>query len=119
MNDACRVEPQASFSIIYVGVIASGDGDIRRMPGVRDPALLRSLAAEIKARRTKLDISQEELAHRCGLGPLFIARLETAKNQPSLTAFVQLAEGLEAKPSDLIAAVMVRLRKERHSASSA
>lgn len=88
------------------------------MPGVRDPALVRSLAAEIKARRAKLDISQEELAHRAGLGPLFIARLETAKNQPSLTAFVQLAEALETKPSDLIAAVMVRHRKERRAANS-
>jgi predicted transcriptional regulator len=85
------------------------------MPGVRDPALVRSLAAEIKARRAKLDISQEELAHRAGFGPLFIARLETARNQPSLTAFVQLAEGLEAKPADLIAAVMVRYRKELRS----
>jgi transcriptional regulator with XRE-family HTH domain len=82
------------------------------MPGVRDPALVRSLAAEIKARRAKLGISQEELAHRAGLGPLFIARIETAKNQPSLTAFVQLAAALGSKPADLMAAVMVRHRKE-------
>jgi transcriptional regulator with XRE-family HTH domain len=87
------------------------------MPGVRDPALLKSLAAEVKARRAKLEISQEELAHRAGLGPLFIARIETAKNQPSLTAFVQLSEALDAKPSELISAVMVRYRKERRAAN--
>lgn len=86
------------------------------MPGVRDPALLRSLAAELKARRAKLEISQEELAHRAGLGPLFIARLETGRNQPSLTAFIKLSQGLEAKPSELIGAVMVRYRKEQRAA---
>jgi transcriptional regulator with XRE-family HTH domain len=88
------------------------------MPGVRDPALIRSLAAEIKARRAKLGISQEELAHRARLGPLFVARVETARNQPSLTAFVQLAEGLETKPADLMAAVMVRHRKELRASDS-
>jgi transcriptional regulator with XRE-family HTH domain len=82
------------------------------MPGVRDPALMKSLAAELKARRADLKISQEELAHRAGFGPLFIARLETCQNQPSLTAFVNLAKGLGAKPADLLAAVMARHKKE-------
>lgn len=88
------------------------------MPGVSNPALLKSLAAEMKARRANLEISQEELAHRAGLGPLFIARLETTKTQPSLSAFLLLAEGLEAKPSELLAAVMVRYRKELRIANS-
>ncbi|MBX3585868.1 MAG: helix-turn-helix domain-containing protein [Ramlibacter sp.] len=83
------------------------------MPGVRDPALVKSLAAELKARRAHLGISQEELAHRAGLGPLFVARVETGKNQPSLTTFVRLAEALEAKPGDLMSAVMTRFKKER------
>ncbi len=82
------------------------------MPGVRDPALIKALAAEIKARRAELEISQEELAHRAGLGATFIARLETAQNQPSLTAFVQLAHGLDIKPGVLLTAVMGRHRKE-------
>lgn len=83
------------------------------MPGVRDPVLLISLAAEIKARRGVLQISQEELAHRCSLQPLFIVRLETAVNQPSLTGFVMLAKGLGTEPDELLAAVMKRYRKER------
>lgn len=83
------------------------------MPGVRDPALLTSLAAEMKARRGVLQISQEELAHRCDLQPLFIVRLETAANQPSLTSFVMLARGLDTDPDELLAAVMKRYRKER------
>lgn len=87
------------------------------MPGVRNLPLIKSLAAELKARRAKLEISQEELAHRAGFGPLFIARLETARNQPSLSAFVQLSDALEVKPSELIAAVMVRYRKEQRLAN--
>jgi transcriptional regulator with XRE-family HTH domain len=80
------------------------------MPGVRDPALLKALAAEIKARRANLKITQEELAHRSGLGAVFIARVEIAQNQPSLSAFVRLADGLNANPSDLIASVLARYR---------
>jgi transcriptional regulator with XRE-family HTH domain len=82
------------------------------MPGVRDPALLRSISAEIKARRAVLKISQEELAHRAGLNPSFIAKLEVCQNQPSLTAFLYLAKGLDAKPAELLAAVLLRHRKE-------
>jgi transcriptional regulator with XRE-family HTH domain len=88
------------------------------MPGVRDAALLRALAAEIKARRANLQISQEELAHRAGLGSLFVARVETAKNQPSISSFVLLAEGLSVKPQDLIASVMVLYRRELKNATS-
>lgn len=89
------------------------------MPGVRDPALLKSLAAELKARRIKLNISQEELAHRSGLGPIFIARLETGINQPSLTALVMLAKGLKIRPGELVDAVMTRYRKERRQEQAA
>lgn len=82
------------------------------MPGVSDPALLKSLAVEIKARRAVLEISQEEFAYRADLGAPFIARLETGRNQPSLTAFVRLAKGLGMKPTDLLAAVLARHKKE-------
>lgn len=82
------------------------------MPGVRDPALVKSLAAEIKARRADLKISQEELAHRAGLNPSFIAKVEICQNQPSLTAFLSLAKGLDIKPTDFLAGVLVRHKKE-------
>lgn len=88
------------------------------MPGVRDQALVKSIAAEVKARRTKLEISQEELAHRCGLQPLFIVRIETAANQPSATTLVMLAHGLGVEPEDFLASVMVRYRKERRTKPS-
>lgn len=82
------------------------------MPGVRDPALVKSISAEIKARRAVLKISQEELAHRAGLNPSFIAKLEICQNQPSMTAFMYLAKGLDAKPADLLTSVMTRYKRE-------
>ena len=73
---------------------------------------MNALAAEMKSRRAELRISQEELAYRAGFGATFIARLETAQNQPSLTAFVQLAQAVGVRPSSLLAAVMRRHAKE-------
>lgn len=87
------------------------------MPGIRDPALAKSVSAEIKARRSVLEISQEELAHRAGLHPSFIAKLEICLTQPSLTAFLYLAKGLDAKPVDLLAAILARHKKEARVAS--
>jgi transcriptional regulator with XRE-family HTH domain len=78
------------------------------MPGVR----VKSVAAEIKARRAVLKISQEELADRAGLNPSFIAKLEVCANQPSLTAFLLLAKGLGVKPADRLTAVLARHKKE-------
>ena len=83
------------------------------MPGVRDPALLSSLAAELRSCRAASGLSQEELAHRSGLQPLFISRVESASNQPSVTALVMIAGGLGVEPEQLLASVMKRYRKER------
>jgi transcriptional regulator with XRE-family HTH domain len=87
--------------------------NIGSMLGVRDLALLTSLAAELRARRAEGGLSQEELAHRSGLQPLFISRLESAANQPSMTAFVMIAAGLGIEPDVLLSSVMKRYRKER------
>jgi len=41
-------------------------------------------------------VSQEELAHRAGIGLTNIARLETAANQPSLSVLFCLCDALQA-----------------------
>lgn len=69
---------------------------------------MKSLAAELKARRASLQITQEELAHRSGLGAVFVARIEACINQPSMTAFVALARGLGCSPAALMESVMAR-----------
>ena len=82
------------------------------MRSAQNPALLNALAAEIKARRGSLEISQDELAYRSGLSRTFLGKIEIAQNQPSLTALYKLAEGLQVAPDELIRSVSMRLRKE-------
>ena len=79
----------------------------------QDVPLIKALAAEIKARRMALKFSQEELAHRAGLNRTFVGKLEIASSQPSFTVLFQLAEALDTEVVDLVAAVAVRVLKER------
>ena len=87
--------------------------------GTQNTALLKALAAEIKAIRGRLGISQDELAFRANISRTFVAKIETALNQPSITALFKLADGLEIAPDELVKAVAVRLRKEERAESRA
>lgn len=69
---------------------------------------MRAFAAELKSRRSELGISQEELAHRCSVNRTYIAKLELAQNQPTLSVLLRLAEGSEISVTALIAATMER-----------
>lgn len=82
----------------------------------QNEAVLRALAAELKQRRASLSINQEELAFRAGVHRSFIARVEVAETQPSLSVFFDLANALECSASELVEGVDQRVRKE--SASS-
>jgi transcriptional regulator with XRE-family HTH domain len=84
------------------------------MPFSPDENVLRAFAAEVKARRGVLGISQEELAFRAGMNRTFIAKMELAKNQPTLTSLFRLANGLETEAGELLAAVQVRYEIERY-----
>lgn len=77
-----------------------------------DLALLRSLAAELKARRTALGISQEQLALRAEVNRTFVGKIETAKNQPTLSVLLRLSEGLECDATELLTGILKRYRKE-------
>ena len=83
------------------------------MRKAQDLPVLRAAAAEIKARRASLQISQEELAHRAGVHRSFVARLEVGATQPSLSVLFRLARGLEAEFIDLAQGISERLVKEQ------
>ena len=85
------------------------------MRDTRNIGLMRAFAAELKARRTSQRISQEELAHRCGVNRTFLAKLEIASNQPSLSVLLKIAEGLDADLLDLLAGTLTRYAKEMQS----
>ncbi len=67
-----------------------------------NPRLLKNLAAFIKAYRIKHQITQVQLAEQCGFHHKFIQTLETKHRNVSISAFVQLAEGLKINPGRLL-----------------
>lgn len=75
---------------------------------IRDKALITAFADELRSRRAGLGVSQEELAHRAGLNRTYVAKLELATNQPTLTALYLLAQALDVPLNDLMAAVLAR-----------
>ena len=89
------------------------------MRDTQNPALLRAFASELKARRAVLGISQDELAFRAELNRTFIAKLEVAATQPSLSVLLKIAGGLEVELPELVAATMERFRQESRSKTPA
>lgn len=77
-----------------------------------DLPVLLAVAAEIKARRASLGISQEELAHRAGVHRSFVARLEVAETQPSTAVLFRLSEALEVDPVELVRGIANRYATE-------
>lgn len=69
-------------------------------------ALVTAFALAVKARRNQLQISQEELAHRANINRSYIAKLELAQNQPSLSVLDRIAQGLEIGLDELIRQTM-------------
>ena len=84
----------------------------------QDPALLRAFAAELKARRLALGLSQDKFALMAEIHRTFVAKVERAVAMPSLSSVYRIAEGLGAEPAELITAVSKRYMKELRSAAS-
>jgi transcriptional regulator with XRE-family HTH domain len=63
---------------------------------------LKALGIAIKQYRTSVGISQEELGLRCNLDRTYISGLERGVRNPSLTALVTLAHGLNITVSKLL-----------------
>ena len=80
------------------------------MRKAQDEQVLKAAAAEIKARRGRIAISQEELAHRADVHRSFIARLEVAQTQPSLAVLIRIAEALETDAADMVRSIVERSR---------
>lgn len=74
----------------------------------RDEELITAFADELRSRRAGLRLSQEELAHRAGINRTYVAKLELARNQPTLTVMLRVAEALETPLPELIAGALAR-----------
>lgn len=73
---------------------------------------MRAFAAELKSRRHALAWSQEKLADECQVNRTFVAKLELAQNQPSLSVLLRIATGLGAELPELMDATMERYARE-------
>ena len=86
------------------------------MHASRNTDLMSAFAIEMKARRNTLGISQEELAHRADVDRTFVARIETAQNQPTLSVLFRLCEGLGVAPEEMIGQTRLRLARGKAGA---
>ncbi|MDB9395979.1 MAG: helix-turn-helix transcriptional regulator [Microcystis aeruginosa L111-01] len=73
--------------------------------------ILRALGLMIREQRAALGISQEELGLRCHLDRTYISGLERGVRNPSLTALVTLAKGLNITVSQLLENLEIEIEK--------
>lgn len=86
------------------------------MRASQNPPFVKAFAAELKARRLSMGLSQESLALDCGVNRTFVAKLELAQSQPSLSVMLRLAEGLSVELPELLSSTLVRYKNELRAA---
>jgi transcriptional regulator with XRE-family HTH domain len=60
------------------------------------------MATRIKALREQRKMTQEQLAERAGIGRSYLARLETARQDPTLSTLEKIAKALRVKVAKLL-----------------
>ncbi len=71
-------------------------------PPSRADSLERKFGDVVRAHRQSLNISQEELADRCGLHRTYISQIERGLKSVSLKVLARLATALKTKPHLLV-----------------
>ena len=65
-------------------------------------APIEKMAATLKRLRERRGLTQEQLAEAAGISRTYLARIETAKHDPTLTIIEKLAKALKVKPAELL-----------------
>lgn len=73
--------------------------------------LLKALGDELRFRRAEIGFSQEELAHRAGVNRTYVAKLELAKNQPTLQILYKLTVALEVDLPEFVQSLLERAER--------
>lgn len=68
--------------------------------------LLTNLSEAVRSYRKKESLTQQKLAEKCGFHYKFIQTLETKRRNISISAFVQLAKGMDLSPTHLLKAIL-------------
>ena len=85
----------------------------------RNPSLIHAFSAVLKARRTELGLTQEDLAGATELDRPFITMMEAGRKQPTLSVLWRLASGLQLSLAELSARIDVALVMIQSPAASA
>lgn len=72
------------------------------MAKVVDSVLVSVFATRMREERHRLEISQEELAHRAGLDRTYISGCERRLRNPSLVSVERIANALNVPAGDLL-----------------
>lgn len=91
----------------------AGPGWVLGVPRKKDPQV--GLARAIRKRRAELDLTQKELAVRCGMKVSAVSRLESDESNPSWGTMRRVAKGLETS-IETIAEVSEDLERRLRSA---
>jgi transcriptional regulator with XRE-family HTH domain len=84
------------------GYLAGGDDGRASVAERARAAAVRLLAGEVRARRTALGLSVEELGERAAFGDGVLAQIENAERGPDLLELLDLAEALDMDPGELL-----------------
>jgi transcriptional regulator with XRE-family HTH domain len=60
------------------------------------------LGSNLKAARTRLRLTQEEVAIRSGVHATEVSRIEAGKRDPQVSTLIRLAEAVEVAPAELL-----------------
>ncbi len=72
-----------------------------------DVATLRRIGRNIRAERTRRDLTQEALAARAGLATTQVARMERGETDSGISKYLRLAAAIGMAPADLFFGVEV------------
>jgi transcriptional regulator with XRE-family HTH domain len=65
-------------------------------------ALIEKIAMRIKKLRAKRQLTQATLAKRAGISHGYLARLETGRQDPTITTLAKIAKGLKVPLIELL-----------------
>ena len=75
----------------------------RRVDPEQQPAIVRRFAANLRARRHELGMTQAELSRAAKIALSYVGRLEAGTSSPGIDLLDRLATALDVKPEDLLA----------------
>lgn len=83
----------------------------------KDQTVLKAFGAVVREKRSKMKISQEELAERSGLHRTYIGGIEQGRRNLSLLNILRVAHALESPPAELFKQLIENLGDGGYSGS--